>query len=292
VKNKGFIAIFTKYDKKNHRVIGFNTSKDAVKWNEWKILAHIEEGHYQISQESKGKIGVAFNFHPNKNGQGLDYRTNLYYIETKDFGQTWHTAEGKQINLPLTQVDNIAKIKDYKSENLNCYLKDIQFDKKNLPVILVISSKGFEPGPKNDPRTWELFSFDKSWRNTKITTSTNNYDTPAIFISGKKTWQILGPSDPGPQLYNPGGEIASWKSYDAGLTWTKEKKLTNGSERNHNYVRNVINGIKDIRAVWADGNGRTPSVSFLYYCDYQGNVFRLPRECSDDMIEPEKISNK
>jgi hypothetical protein len=284
VKNQGFIACFTKYNDKGQRVIGFNTSKDGIKWNEWKVIAHIEEGHYQISGEFNGKISVAFNYHPLK--LGLNYRTNLYYLQTKDFGKTWENADGVKVELPVTTINNPGLVKDFRSEGLLCYLKDINYDKKGNPVILVVSSKGYESGPENNPRTWEVFNYDGKWHNSKITTSDNNYDTGSLYIESDGTWRIIGPSEKGPQPFNPGGEIAIWVSKDRGGSWKKVKQITSNSPMNHNYVRRAVDVQPDFYGFWADGNGRKPSESNIYFCDKSGNVFTLPRHITEPMIRP------
>jgi len=290
VKKQGFMALFTKYNKQGQRVIGFNTSKDGVKWNEWKIIAHIEEGHYQVSGEQNGKISLAFNYHPK--GKGLNYRTNLYYLETSDFGKNWTTANGKKVEIPLTTVDNPALVKDYKSEGLNCYMKDLNFDKNGNPVVLVISSKGYQSGPENNPRTWEVFSFNKKWNNSKVTTSDNNYDTGSLYIESDGTWRIIGPTEAGPQRYNPGGEVAIWISKNSGSSWQKIKQITLNSAQNNNYVRRPINAQPDFYAFWADGHGRKPSESSLFFCDKNGTVFELPRHSLEGMISPIKLDEK
>src|SRR5690606_39245115 len=215
------------------RVTGFNTSRDGVKWNEWQVIAQIEKGQYQISRERNGKVSVAFNYHPDPNG--LNWRTNLYYLETSDFGKSWQTAAGDQVNLPLTSSNNPALVKDFESEGLKCYLKDIGFDNKGNPIIMVISSKGYESGPANDPRKWELFYFHKNnWSNKFVTTSDNNYDMGSLYIDSKKVWQIIAPTERGPQHYNPGGEIVVWETTNRGNSWYKGKQLTTESERNNN----------------------------------------------------------
>ena len=58
------------------------------------------------------KLGVAFDYHPH----GLDTRTNLYYIETSDFGTTWHNMQGEKLDVPLKEVKNAALVHDYESE--------------------------------------------------------------------------------------------------------------------------------------------------------------------------------
>ncbi|TDB65942.1 BNR-4 repeat-containing protein [Arundinibacter roseus] len=287
IKGKGFIALFTRYNPKGQRVIGFNTSRDGEHWNEWKVLAHIEEGHYQISAEMNGKVGVAFDFHPK--GKGLNYRTNLHYLETSDFGETWQTAAGQAVQLPLTTVDNPARVKDFVSEKLNCYLLDITFDSAQKPAILVISSKGFEAGPGNNPREWRLFRFaGKEWANQVVTTSDSNYDMGSIYAEANNTFRIIGPTADGPQAYNPGGEVAMWVSKDGGVRWKKQKQMTKGSPMNHSYVRQPRQAHPDFYGIWADGHGRKPSESFLYFTTKNGTVYQLPRQSTDAMITPVK----
>ncbi|MCE7059740.1 BNR-4 repeat-containing protein [Dyadobacter sp. CY343] len=288
IKGKGFLALFTKYNKAAQRVIGYNTSPDGVRWGEWKVLAHIQTGHYQVSAEADGKVGVAFDYHPD--GKGLNYRTNLHYLETSDFGKTWQNAEGIQAQLPITSTQNIALVKDYASEKLNCYLLDITFDKKKKPVILVISSKGFEAGPGNNPREWTLFQRKKkTWNKSVVTTSDSNYDMGSVYVESRKVMKVVGPTVDGPQAYNPGGEVAMWLTENGGRTWKKEKQLTQNSEMNHSYVRRPSHEQPDFYGIWADGNGRKPSESNLYFTNRNGDVYRLPRSSSEDMITPELV---
>ncbi|MBN1926751.1 MAG: BNR-4 repeat-containing protein [Prolixibacteraceae bacterium] len=287
VKGKGFIALFTKYNKQGNHIIGYNTSKDAVKWNEWKVLTHIEKGHYAISAERNAKVGLAFSYNPDP--KGLNYRTNLYYLETKDFGKTWTTADGQKVKLPITKVDNPALVKDFKSEGLNCYVMDIDIDKKGNPVVMAISSKGYESGPRNNPRTWEIFSYNGKWNNSKVTTSDNNYDTGSIYLEKDDTWRIIAPTEQGPQHYNPGGEMAMWVSTNNGIDWQNEKQMTNRSLQNHNYARKPVNAHADFYSIWADGHGRKPSASQLYFSNKEGDVYLLPEKMDNDKLTPVKM---
>ena len=284
VKKKGFMALFTKY-RNGNRVIGFNVSKDGIHWDEWKVIAYIEKGHYCISGENNGKISVAFNYHPDP--KGLNWRTNLYYLETTDFGKSWQTASGLNVQLPLTIADNPALVKDFEAEGLNCYMKDISFDEKGNPVVLVLSSKGYEAGPKNDPRTWIIFYYKNNrWNNHTITTSDNNYDMGSLYIETKGEWRIIAPTGQGPQQYNPGGEVVLWKSNDNGTTWHMEKQLTRNSEKNHTYVRRPVNAHPEFYGLWADGHGRKPSTSSIWFCDREGNAYKLPWETKQLVIKP------
>jgi hypothetical protein len=288
---KGFACFFTRYNYPADRTICFMTSPDGVKWSEWLRLAAIHRGHYQISAANKNKAASAFNFHPE--GKGLNWRTNLYYIETNDFGITWQTVDGQKLKLPLVAVKNPALVHDYQAENLNVYLKDIRFDKNEKPVILFLTSKGYESGPKNDPRTWTTARWTgRKWYIRPTFTSDNNYDMGSLYIEDDQTWRIIGPADTGPQPYNPGGEMAMWTSEDLGKTWKKTRQLTRNSPHNHTYARRAVDTHPDFYALWADGHGRKPSQSSLYFCDKEGNVRVLPRKMNDDFAKPQLLNNK
>ncbi|MCK4626725.1 MAG: BNR-4 repeat-containing protein, partial [Phycisphaerae bacterium] len=291
VPGNGFAAFFTRYDAPATRTIFFMSSPDGIKWSKWIRLAAIQEGHYQISAAAGKKAGTAFNFHPEgKEGPGLNWRTNLYYAETTDSGKTWQAADGKKLTLPLTKVKNPALACDFQAEGLNVYLKDIRFDKKARPVILFMTSRGYECGPKNGPRTWTTARWTgKNWTIRPAMTSDNNYDTGSLYIEDDGTWRIIGPTETGPQPYNPGGEMAVWISKDLGKTWKKVKQITKGSERNHSYARRPVNAHPDFYALWADGHGRKPSESALYFCDKKGNVKMLPQKMKEDFVKPETV---
>ena len=285
IKNKGFVCFFTRYNYPVARTICFMTSTDGVKWSQWCRLAAMDQGHYQISTAGKNKAGTAFNFHPQ--GKGLNWRTNLYYIETTDLGDTWKCVNGHKLTLPLTKAASPALVHHYQSEGLNVYLKDIRLDINERPIILFITSKGYESGPKNNPRTWTTARWTgKAWQIREAFTSDNNYDMGSLYIEEDGMWRIIGPTETGPQPYNPGGEMAMWISRNLGLTWKKVKQLTTNSPRNHTYARRPVNAHPDFYAIWADGHGRKPSQSNLYFCDIQGNVRILPREMSEELVKP------
>ena len=290
LEGKGFAAFFTRYNYPAARTICFMTSPDGVKWSKWQRLAAIDQGHYQISAAGKTKAGSAFNFHPA--GKGLNWRTNLYYIETDDLGKTWQSAESREVTLPLTKPQNAALIHDYQKEGLNVYLKDIRYDSQERPVILFITSKGYQSGPKNDPRTWTTARWTGTkWQIRQAFVSDNNYDMGSLYLEDDGMWRIIGPTETGPQPYNPGGEIAMWISKDLGMTWKKVRQLTENSERNHTYARRPVNAHSDFYAIWADGHGRKPSQSLLYFCDRQGIVYVLPREMEKDFVKPPLLMN-
>lgn len=284
----GFLCFFTKYRYPADRTTCFMSSRDGVRWSEWQRLGAIHQGHYQTSALGLQKAGTAFNYHPN--GLGLNYRTNLYYLETPDGGQTWQAADGSSLQLPLTEVANPALVRDYESEGLKVYINDVIYDEHDHPVILYVTSTGYEAGPKNDPRVWNVARWlGDRWEFHEAMTSDSNYDMGSLYIEDDGVWRIIGPTEKGPQPYNPGGEVAMWTSLDQGRNWERVKQMTTGSERNHTYVRRPLNAHPDFYALWADGHARQPSESNIYMCDQAGNVRVLPREMESEFVEPKLI---
>jgi hypothetical protein len=291
IGGKGFLCFFTKYNWPAARTICYMTSDDGISWSKWRRLAAIDKGHYQISAAGRKRAGSAFNYHPK--GKGLNWRTNLYYAETADFGKTWRSACGEALSLPLTKSDNAALVCDYQSKGRNVYLKDISYDADDRPIILYLTSGGYQAGPRNNPRTWTIARWGgKRWDIRTITTSDNNYDMGSLYIEPGGALRIIAPTQKGPQPFNPGGEVAMWSSRDSGDTWKLAGQLTAGSRRNHTYVRRPVNAHEDFYALWADGHGRKPSESNLYFCDKSGRVYRLPRKMQRDFAKPQRVTNK
>ena len=298
IHGKGFLFLHTRYI--DGRNLYFQTSPNGIDWSEPNKLATIGQGHYQVSWRHDVKVGTAFNYHPDLNVEGnwsdpenpgknpaksgANNRTNLYYIETADFGETWTNAAGITDEIPLTESENTALVRNYRSENLLVYMKDINFDAEGNPVILYITSHGSESGPQHDPRTWTTaYWTGEKWRINPVTTSNNNYDMGSLYIDEDGVWRIIGPTETGPQPYNTGGEIALWTSKDKGITWDKTKQVTHNSEYNHSYVRRPVNAHPDFYAFWADGNGRELSSSRLYMCDKTGTkVMMFPENMSGE----------
>jgi len=81
--------------------------------------------------------------------------------------------------------------------------------------------------------------------------------------------------------------MVMWTSADEGLTWKCPKQLTHDSPRNHSYARRPLNAHPGFYALWADGHGRQPSESFLYFTNQRGDhVWRLPAAMDSDFATP------
>lgn len=283
INGKGFLYLFTKYTK--GRELYWSTSKDGRSWEPEQKLAGIG-GHYQLSAQWKDKIVTVFNYHP---AGDVNKRTNIYLVQSNDMGKTWTTVEGKTVSTPLSDVHNAALVKDFESEGKLVYLNDLNFDKEGNPVVLAVVSKGFEPGPKGNPREWMVVKWkDGKWNIYKVCESTHNYDMGSLYIDNKD-WQIIGPTEPGPQFYGTGGEMARWISSDEGKTWKKATTLTSKSTRNHSYARRPLYAREDFYSFWADGDADKFSESRLYFYDKKGNkVWMLPYEMEKDFEKPIK----
>lgn len=290
---RGFLFLQTRYSEKGERVLYWQRSPDGAEWSEPETLAHIDHGHYQVSWRQADKAGTAFNYHPaafqgDGGKRGLNYRTNLYYLETRDMGETWSTAAGRKVSLPVDRADHPARVHDYEAEGRLVYLKDINFDAEGNPVILHLTSRGWHPAPENGPRTWRVAHWrDGAWRFSVITTSDHNYDTGAIHVLDDGSWRVVAPTATGPQQFCAGGEVMLWASRDQGASWRLERRMTANSPHNHTYCRRIVNAHPGFVSLWADGHGRELSVGRFHFCDLAGNVYRLPVEMRGAEAVPE-----
>ncbi len=289
-KENGFFGFMTHYDivdlkyskTKARRTISYITSTDGLSWSELKDIGIIEEGHYQSSgitrlKNGKIKLATAFNYHPNTEiGAGLDYRTNLYYIETTNFGKSWQIGFGETIDLPLSYVENKALVLNAQKENKLTYINDIAFDETGNSMISFISSTGPQPGPENGPYEFKTVFFNGSdWVITKVKDVDHNYDYGSLYFENGK-WRLIGPFGNAPYQFNTGGELEIWESAKKNAIWKIKKVLTMNSELNHSYPRKAIDLHSDFYAFWADGHPRKPSASHLYFSNKKGDVFKLP----------------
>jgi len=281
VEGFGFVFLFTKYTR--GRELYISTSKDGVNWTEDRKYAGFD-GHYQSSWKWKNKVGTSFNWHPPVGG--LNARTNLYYMETGDFGQTWTNAAGKPLDVPLSSPHNDALVREYQKEGWLVYINDVNFDKDGWPVIFYNLSKGYESGPKFGERIMMTARWTgKAWEFREVAKTDHNYDMGSLYIEDDGIWRIIAPTF-GPQPWSTGGEVSMWVSRNQGRTWAKVRDLTKNSEQNHHYVRRALNASPDFYAFWADGDAFKPSKSKLYFCGKDGDVRVLPYTMTRDFAMP------
>jgi hypothetical protein len=204
-------------------------------------------------------------------------------------GKTWTTINGQPLSTPLTDIHSNALVKDFESESKLVYLNDVNFDKDGNPTILAVISSDFKPGAQGNPRDWMIIQWkDGKWNFNKVCESTHNYDMGSLYINNNH-WQIIGPTEVGPQQYGTGGEMGLWDSNDGGKVWNRKKMLTQNSERNHSYARRPLNAHPGFYSFWADGNADKFSESKLYFCNKQGEVWLLPYNMEKDFEKPVRL---
>lgn len=274
----GWCMIHVHYGADSTRGLYLKHSADGCAWSEAFPLARIAQGHYGVSwvDPVNGRIGVAFDYHPIKGG--LEARTNLYYLESFDWGRTWQTIQGEAVEVPVREVDHPARVLDLEQAGELNYLRDLKFTAEGEPVIVFVTSRSWQPGPAGEPRRWQTCRWTGNhWERRTAMPCDNNYDHGELGLDADGAWRIIAPTEPGPQPGNPGGEVALWRSVDQGRTWAKERDLTYHSLRNHTFCRMPLNAHPDFYAFWADGDARHPSISHLYFSNRDGT--RVERMC-------------
>jgi hypothetical protein len=284
VPGQGFLHLFTRYTK--GRELYWSTSPNGQTWAPAQKLAGMG-GHYQLTNTHQGKLVSVFNYHP---GGNVDKRTNIYAVQTTDLGKSWQTLSGKPITTPLTSPQSEALVKDYEAEGKLVYLNDLNFDKNGNPVILAVVSRHFQPGPQGNPHEWLVMHWENgNWQTRKVCESTHNYDMGSLYIQGN-TWEIIGPTEPGPQRYGTGGEMASWVSTNGGRNWAKQRNITQNSRFNQSYARRPVAAHPDFYAFWADGHAHEFSESKLYFTNKKADkVWVLPYTMQKDFAKPERL---
>lgn len=286
-----FVFLHTLY-RDGQRRLFTSRSRDGRAWSEPEMLAHIDMGNYQISWPRGGRVATVFDMHPSQGraGKGLNYRSNIYYLETGDAGRTWHTERGEAVKPPLTDIKNTALVLDSVTLDRNVYLKDLDFDAQGRPVILYLTSKGYQPGRVSGPFEWHTAHWTgRQWQHRKMGESDHNYDHGALYVEPDGAWRVIAPLGRGPQPWGTGGEMEMWLSRDRGARWSKVKDLTKGSERNHSYARKPLNAHPDFYAIWADGNPLEPSKSVIYFATKTGEVYALPERMSGSHARPRHV---
>lgn len=287
-QGQGFVFLYTLYEDKG-RSLYRSSSADGREWLPPQLVARIQLGQYQVTAHSGDRVASVFDMHPDP--AGLNARTNIYYVETRDQGRTWQNVAGQALAMPLRDVKNAALVRDYQTEGLKVYLKEVAFDRDGHPVILYLTTKGFEPGPANGPRQWYTARWTgRDWQIRPVTQSDHNYDHGGLWIEPDGAWRIFAPTAPGPQPDTTGGDMVMWLSGDRGQTWRNVRQLTHAKEWNHTYAKKPVHAHPDFYALWADGDTLKPSNSRLYFTNRQGSaVWQLPEKMTGDFAKPTRL---
>ncbi len=289
VPGQGVLVTYNQYDDGRAVHAASATMEDGViDWIENKRLLKIN-GQYSIARRNGDTVALVSDYHRS----GLDNRTNLYYLETNDLSQTWTTVDGTPIPGTLTTAINPALVHNYQAENRLVYVKDVNWDAQNNPIILYLTvsdqtGNGHRSGPQPGERTIHVAHWSGSqWDIHDVLQTKHNYSHGELYVEPDGTWRIIGPFLDGPQVYGTGGEVGVWTSQDQGASWQLVDQLTAGSPFNHTYVRRPVDAHEDFYAYWADGNAFGQSQSRLYFATKSGEVYRMPTQFAGDFVAPE-----
>jgi len=291
VAGQGLMFLHTQYDNRGRqRSTYFNTSSDGVNWDyDWDSqpsVAALPGGNYGVSETNGQIVGAAFNHL--LDGAGPK-RTNLYYVETADFGQTWRTIDGTALATPITNDSGPSLVHDYAAEGLRIGLKDLRYDAEGRPVILYATNVDMYPGPDGGPRVWHTARFDGSaWIINDVFESDHAYDHGSLSIEDDGLWRIIAPSEPGARPFMTGGDMAMWTSRDHGDSWQMTGVLTQDDDYSHTYARRPENAHDDFYAFWGAADPLAwMSESSLYFTDRTGTgVWELPWTMEEDFATP------
>jgi hypothetical protein len=284
VKDSCFVMMHTKFMK--GRELYCSTGKDGRNWSSALKLTAMG-GNNQVTESNGSSVFTVFNYF---HGGNPDRQTNLYFLRSDDAGKTWKTIDNKIIQPPLNSIYNDALIKDYESENKLIYIKDVNFDLNGNPVILILVSNDFKPGPTGDPREWiVVHRKDDHWLFSNVCQSDNNYDMGSVYINDGE-WRIVGPTETGGSKYSMGGEMALWVSNDEGNTWTKSVDITFKSPKNNAFARRPLNANDKFYSFWSDGDPDKLSECRLYFTDEScKKIWVLPYHMTSDFEKPKRV---
>jgi len=291
VSGSGIMLVYNQYH--DGRAVHVATSPDGLSWTDTSLF-DTNQGHYALARQNGNTIGVSADYH--RSGS-LDNRTNLYYFQTTDFGQSWTNAAGTALSTPLTSRDNAALVYDYFAENKLVYMKDIDYDAAGNPILLYLTvsdatGNGHLSGPQPGGRTLHTAHWTGGqWQIRNAMMTDHNYDHGELYVEPDGTWRIIGPYLDGPQLYGTGGEVGMWTSQNQGASWQLVDELTYDSQFNHTYVRQPANAHEDFYAYWADGNAFAQSTSSLYFATKDGDVYRMPTHFTGNFAAPVLVTD-
>ena len=292
----GALWLHTRYQGPSHHLFYASATQNQAQKGEWtapKLLADIGFGSYQISWTEGNRVATALDYHPLAGQAGLNARTNLYFLETRDGGNTWQNAAGKTLSLPLRELENEALVYPFEREGTLIYLKNIAFDGNGNPVILFISSRSPWSGPQNPPREWNIAHWTgKNWEIRALWSADHNYDHGFLNIENSsiegEVWRLIAPIEAGPQAGGTGGAMSLHISRDEGRTWQCQP-LFNDTDHNQTYARQPLHAHPDFWALWATGHAFEPSDSQILFANIRGEVFQLPTQMSGAFAKPEPI---
>ena len=123
----------------------------------------------------------------------------------------------------MTDPHCAALVRDFQAEGRLVYMKDIDLDTEGKPVILVVTSNDYKPGPFGEPRIWTIAHWaGNQWAFYQLPDqrTTAIWDRYTLILERNHRMPVcLACGDWLPQLnqdHNTGERVAKWSSGLAG----------------------------------------------------------------------------
>ncbi len=278
----GFLLVHLQ-PREGKNLLCFSTSPDGRAWSEPQVLADLAGNHRMVSGRYNDKVGVAFAYE-----EQPSVPTDLFYLETANFGSSWRTTNGTNLELPLTKPDNPALIRDYRSINSVVYPKDLNFDRMGNPTVVYLSTAGPKVRVIQKRRLWHTARWFRDWEITGLISSDHNLDAGCLHITKEYQFRLIAPTLPGPQPDLPGGDILMWISDDQGRSWGRYL-LTADKQFNHQDARRPFEASDDLYVFWASGDMEKGGHGRIFYCNKRGAVFLLPEVMDGPTAKPIEV---
>lgn len=277
---RGFLLLC--YVNKEDRCLpAMTTSRDGIQWAEPVVLADLGGRHCFVAGRHKDKIGLVFNRSLDKDHP--DLYTDLYYLESRDWGQSWHSADGRKIELPIEQVDHFSRMRDYCSMKRITSIKDVNFDRMGNPTVLYMSTFAPEVRGRRLRKTWYTARWFRQWYTTGLIMSDHIGDSGCLLIDERMNWTLLATTDPGLCEGMAGGDVVMWLSRDQGRSWYRGT-LT---EKRHCWgIRRAWPASAEMTAMWLGADIDDFQGATIYYSDDSGSVRKLPGGMDGDWGVP------
>jgi hypothetical protein len=279
-KGEGFVLLCS-INKDGRWLPAVTAAQDGVTWSEPRILADLGPRHRFVSGRHKDKLGLVFN--ASLNERHPDLYTDLYYVESRDWGRSWHGADGQKIELPIRDADHFSLMRDYRSMKRITSIKDLNFDRMGNPTVLYMST--FAPGIKARRlrKTWYTARWFRQWYMTGLIMSDHIEDSGCLLIDERMNWTLPATTDPGLRPNVPGGDVVMWLSRDQGRSWYR-KTLTEG--RHCWSLVRPRRSNAELAFLWLGAELDDFNGASVYYSDESGQVRALPRAIPGDDAPP------
>lgn len=290
---KGFVVLY--YVRSDtQRTLCCLSSQDGHNWSaQEQPVAVITPDSCQTTavwkSGNEGKVGTVF-ICPGNNLSDTN-SDRIYYLETRNQGQTWLDVLGNDVSIPLKSVDSQGFVGAGTVKIL-----DLAFQSDGKPVILYVK-KQTVPQPEgsassNPPflYSWKIAIWNGvSWTMNSITQSDSLQEFGSLYIDSDGVWRMIGGDGISESGDVVGGLINLWTSSDCGVTWKRCKRLSTRTGVNSYTTRKPVNAEDDFYALWTDSQDVPQKSSNLYMSNSSGEVFQLPRRMDEDWVNVEDI---